>query len=267
MPESFPAGPLCTCKSLANQFRELGVNHGDTLLVHSSLSSLGWVNGGAEAVVLALLDVLGDKGTLVVPTHSSDNSDPAHWQHPPVPEEWKPIIRETMLPYSPRTTRTALMGVIAETVRTWPGAIRSAHPQTSFAAVGLKAEPLMADHALDCALGEQSPIAKLETVDSRVLLLGVGFDCCTAFHLAEHRIPRGMMENSFSVMTEEGRSWMTVRDTATSGDRFDELGADFEREQQVIRGKIGAAEARLFPIADAVAYAQRWLSRNRPYIP
>ena len=70
-------GPLCTRSSLAADFRSLGVNPGSILLVHSSLSSLGFVCGGAEAVVLALLDVLGEKGTLVVPTHSSDNSDPA----------------------------------------------------------------------------------------------------------------------------------------------------------------------------------------------
>ena len=94
------------------------MNHGDTPLLYYSLRSLGWVNGGAEAVVLALLDVLGDTGTLVVPTQSSDNSDPANWQYPPVPEAWKPIIRETMLPYDPRTTPTRLMGVIAEAVRT-----------------------------------------------------------------------------------------------------------------------------------------------------
>lgn len=140
MPEPFPAGPLCTHKSLTSQFHSLGVISGDILLVHSSLSSLGWVNGGAEAVVLALLDVLGETGTLVVPTQSSDNSNPAHWQHPPVPEEWKATIRETLLPYNPRTTRTNGMGVIVETVRTWPGAVRSLHPQTSFTAVGLKAE-------------------------------------------------------------------------------------------------------------------------------
>jgi aminoglycoside 3-N-acetyltransferase len=265
MPESFPPGPLCTRESLAEQLRALGVNPGDVLLVHSSLSSLGWVNRGAEAVVLALLDVLGDTGTLVVPTHSADNSDPKNWQHPPVPEEWKQTIRDTMLPYDPRTTRTYHMGVIAETVRTWPGASRSAHPQTSFTAIGPLAEELTAGHALDCALGEKSPLAKLEAAKARVLLLGVEFDRCTAFHLAEHRIPGGMTESSFAVMTDEGRKWMTVRDTVISDERFTELGADFEREGGVEWGKIGGADARLFLMTDAVAFAQRWLLLKRPY--
>ncbi|KAH8764762.1 aminoglycoside acetyltransferase [Hyaloscypha finlandica] len=240
MRESFPTGPLCTRKSLADQFRELGVNHGDTLLLHYSLRSLGWVNGGAEAVILALLDVLGNTGTLVVPTQSSDNSDPANWQHPPVPEAWKPIIRETMLP---------------------------AHPQTSFSAVGPHGESLTAGHALDCALGEQSPLAKLECAHARVLLLGVGFESCTLFHLAEYRIPGRMMENSFAVMIDKGCQWMTVRDAALSEERFGELGADFEKERTIVRGKVGGADSRLFQLRDAVQFAQRWLLLKRPYAP
>jgi aminoglycoside 3-N-acetyltransferase len=264
MLEPFPAGPLCTRKSLTSQFHSLGVKPNDILLVHSSLSSLGWVNGGAEAVVLALLDVLGETGTLVIPTQSSDNSDPANWQHPPVPEEWKATIRETMLPYNPRTTGTRKMGVIAETVRTWPSAVRSMHPQTSFTAVGPKAEELMDGHALDCALGERSPLKKLEEANARVLLLGVGFDKCTAFHLAEYRLLGAVVEeNSFAVMGEEGRVWMTVNDVAVSDEGFEELGAEFERQGSVKRGKIGGGDAKLFDFADAVEFSQRWLMLKR----
>ena len=81
---NFPA----TVPSLAADFAALGVQPGMVLIVHSSLKSLGWVNGGAVAVILALEQVLGAEGTLVMPTHSADNSDPAHWENPPVPESW-----------------------------------------------------------------------------------------------------------------------------------------------------------------------------------
>ena len=194
-----PTGPLCTRASLAAEFRNLGLGHGDVILLHSSLKSLGWVCGGAEAVVLALLDCLGDDGTLVVPTHTGDNSDPAGWECPPVPEDWWPTIRASMPPYDPHTSRTRGMGVICETVRSWPGAVRSSHPETSFAAVGHRAASIMADHSHGCRLGEHSPLGRLEEANARVLLLGVGFDTCTAFHLAEYRIPNPpMVDKAFS---------------------------------------------------------------------
>lgn len=259
-----PTGPLCTRDSLAAELRALGLRPGDTVLAHTSLSALGWVNGGAETVVLALLDCLGDDGTLVVPAQSGDNSDPAQWGNPPVPAAWWPAIRETMPAYDPRTTRTRGVGVVPETVRTWPGAVRSAHPQTSFAAVGPRADDLMDGHALDCRLGEHSPLARLEQAGARVLLLGAGFDSCTAFHLAEYRLPAPLVENSFAVMTDRGRRWMTVREPSITEDRFDELGADFERDRPVARAVVGAATARLFPLAEAVAYARTWLAAHRP---
>jgi aminoglycoside 3-N-acetyltransferase len=162
-----PAGPMCTRDSIAAELRAMGLRPGETLLVHSSLSSLGWVCGGPVAVVLALLDALGDDGTLVVPTQSSDNSDPAGWAYPPVPETWWADIRASTPPYDSRTTPSRGVGVIPETVRNWPGAVRSAHPQTSFAAVGARAAAIVDGHALDCQLGERSPLARLEEAGAR----------------------------------------------------------------------------------------------------
>ncbi|MDD9382950.1 AAC(3) family N-acetyltransferase [Streptomyces sp. ZAF1911] len=257
------AGPLCTRASLAAELRGLGLRPGETLLVHSSLSSLGWVCGGAATVVSALLDVLGDAGTLVVPTHSGSNSDPAQWTNPPVPEAWWADIRAAMPPFDARTTPTRGMGAVPESVRTWPGAVRSGHPQTSFAALGPRAATLTDGHAPDCRLGERSPLARLEEAGARILLLGAGFDSCTAFHLAEYRVQGPLEDNSFALLTPQGRRWTTVRDTAVSSDDFEDLGAAFERDRPVVRGTVGGAEARLFDLAGAVAYAEGWLVAHR----
>lgn len=255
-----PTGPLVTRDTLTTELRAFGVQSGETLLVHSSLSSLGWVCGGAVAVVQGLLDALGPDGTLVVPTQSGDLSDPAEWGNPPVPEEWWDTIRATMPEYDPLVTPTRGMGVIPETVRTWPGALRSAHPQTSFAAVGPLAGHITEGHAPDCQLGERSPLARLETLHARVLLLGAGYDACTGFHLAEYRIPSPLVK----VGRPGPEGWEVMTEVSITSDRFDELGHDFERDRPVARGKVGAADARLFPLADAVAYAQRWLVVHRP---
>ncbi|MFB6817824.1 aminoglycoside N(3)-acetyltransferase [Streptomyces sp. NPDC056347] len=258
------SGPLCTRESIAADLRTLGLLPGETVLVHSSLSSLGWVCGGSATVVAALLDVLGEAGTLVVPAHSGDNSDPALWSNPPVPQEWWARIRASSPAFDTRTTRTLGVGVVPETVRNWPGALRSSHPQTSFAAVGPRAAAIVAGHASDCRLGERSPLARLEEGAARVLLLGAGFDSCTAFHLAEYRIAAPLVDNSFAAMTPQGRRWVTVRDTMISSERFDELGAAYEQARPVLRGTVGSARARLFDLADAVAYAEKWLPVHRP---
>ncbi|MER6133402.1 AAC(3) family N-acetyltransferase [Streptomyces sp. NPDC001815] len=263
MPTPPPTGPLVTRAGLAADLRALGVRPGETLLAHSSLRSLGWVNGGAVAVVQGLLDALGPDGTLVVPTQSGDLSDPALWSDPAVPEQWWPTIRATMPAYDPLVTPSRGVGVVPETVRTWPGALRSAHPQTSFAAVGPGAAAVVRDHAPDCRLGERSPLARLEERGARVLLLGAGYDSCTGFHLAEYRIPSPRAEVGRSVLTPQGPRWEVVTEVAVSSEEFDTMGADFERDRPVVRGRVGAADVRLFPLADAVAYAQRWLALHR----
>jgi aminoglycoside 3-N-acetyltransferase len=197
------AAPV-TRESLAADLGRLGVRAGSVLLVHSSLSGLGWVCGGAQTVVQALLDALGDEGTLVVPTHTSGNSEPSVWQHPPVPEDWWPVIRATMPAFDPAVTPARGLGVVVEVARTWPGARRSDHPQDSFAAIGPQAETVTAGHALESGFGERSPLARIHDLDGDVLLLGVGHGSNTSLHLAEHRVPNPPHERGASARVGRG---------------------------------------------------------------
>lgn len=253
-----------TRASLAADLSALGLSRGMIVIVHSSLRSLGWVNGGSIAVVQALMDVLTPAGTLVMPAHSGDLSDPAYWQNPPVPDTWWSIIRDTMPAFEAPVTPTRGMGRIVETFRTWPGVWRSSHPQVSFAAWGQHAELITANHALDFSLGEQSPLARLYDLDGFVLLLGVGYGHNTSFHLGEYRTPGGKRLVQGAPMIENGRRvWKTINDIEWDADSFEALGADFEQTHPVRVGLVGSATARLFSQRAAVDFAAKWIGAQR----
>lgn len=212
----------------------------------------------------ALLDVMGPTGTLMVPTHVPEQSDPANWQHPPVPPSWWQPIREHTPAFDPTSTPSQGMGALAEVVRTLPGARRSAHPQVSFAAVGVHAEELTSGHGLDDGLGEGSPLATLESLGGRVLLLGVGYKAATVLHLAEYRVADPPRRSDAAAVTVDGtRRWMTFDDVDVDEEDFEAIGSALEATGAVLTGRVGGAECRLFDAREALSFTLAWLPSGR----
>jgi aminoglycoside 3-N-acetyltransferase len=241
-----------TRSTLETDLRRLGVTPGGVLLVHSSLKSLGTVLGGPQAVLEALLAVAG---TVVAPTH------------PPVPESWWEPIRHETPGFDPqRTPASRWMGRLAELVRTWPGALRSNHPQVSFAAVGPRAAEITADHELTTGLGDRSPLGAVYRLDGQILLLGCEHDANTSLHLAEERHPNAPRHTAGSTVRLPGGDarWITWPEVDVDASDFDRLGAAFDATGVVVIGRVGAATARLMRQRDAVDFAGGWLRANRP---
>jgi aminoglycoside 3-N-acetyltransferase len=253
-----------TAATLGADLAALGVEAGMTLVVHSSLSSIGWVAGGAQGVVVALQQVLGDSGTLVVPTHSGQLSDPAQWQNPPARDaSWIPLIREGFPAYDPYLTPVRQMGAIVECFLLQRDVVRSAHPHMSFAARGPNAEQVTDGHQLAYGLGEHSPLARLYELDARVLLLGVPHSNNTSIHLAEYRAGhRPKVRNGAPVLRGAAPEWVDFEDYDLDSDVFDALGADFGRDTGEERvGPVGRAESRLMRQRPLVDYAVEWMRR------
>ena len=272
MPEGQVVGKtkvLATVESLQADFKALGIEKGMVLLVHSSLSAMGWVCGGAVAIIIALQKVLGETGTLVMPTHSTDLSDPSQWENPPVPESWWQTIRETMPAYDPGLTPTRSMGKIVETFRKQEGVLRSTHPQSSFCASGPQASYIIDNHSLAFGMGENSPLARIYDLSGFVLLLGVGHSSNTSIHLAEYRADfptKRVVQDGAPISQAGARTWTTFEDINVDDSDFDRLGADFLRSNEgklVQHGKVAIANCQLMPQRAVVDFAVSWFEKNR----
>jgi len=260
-----------TIADLKRDLSAFGVKPGMVIMVHSSLSSIGWVNGGAVAVIQALEDVLGPQGTLVMPAHSGDLSDPAEWSNPPVPEDWKEPIRQTMPAFDRNLTPTRGVGKIPETFRNQAGVIRSNHPQVSCAAWGKLAVEITRDHSLDFGQGENSPLAKVYQHQGWVLLIGVGHEKNTSLHLAEFLADfpgKREIRQGAPILVDGKRRWVQIKEIEEhSEDDFEEIGAAYRAAGGKVReGKIGQAESLLIPQRELIDFAVDWMKSQRSFV-
>lgn len=253
-------------EDIISELRRIGLNNGDTVMVHTSLTSMGYVCGGAQTVIEALLEVVGENGTIMMPTQSWKNLDPETGVHWDADEKDWDLIRENWPAYDKNLTPTNTMGAVAEMFRQWPGTIRTNHPARSVAANGPLASYLAADHEYSNIFGVGSPVDKLYERDGKVLLLGVGYDKNTSIHLADFRAEYPSKHNcvEHSAVMEDGkRVWKAYETLFVDGEDFDEIGAAYEAAHEVSKGKIGNAVIRLMRQRELVDFSVSWIEKNR----
>lgn len=151
-------------KILKDDLSAIGLRYGDSVLVHSSYKSMGGLDGGIQTLVDALLSVIGDRGTLIVPTLTYSYV---------TPEE--PVFDFVDTP--------SCVGAVSEYVRCMSGAQRSVHPTHSCAAIGFNANYYVKGHENDrTPVGKNSPFYKLRELGGKVLMLGCDTNRNTSAH-------------------------------------------------------------------------------------
>lgn len=237
-----------TKDDILQDLESLGVQRGSLLFVHSSMSALGRVDGGADAVADALLEALGPNGTLVVPAFTYAD-----------PHDYPDSINPAWI-FDPASTRSG-MGAVTNAVRMRNGALRSIHLWHSVAAVGPLAQTVVtADgKAWASAWDETSPMAWVFDNGGFILLLGVPYQNLTAVHVWE--VELGVDYRETRLITRRTpladgtlvplASQVHARRDWHPGSDFNRMGEHMEKAGLVAVGHVGNAVARLFTAADA----------------
>jgi len=259
-----------TRSQLAEAFQRLGVQAGDTLMLHASVKAVGWVVGGPDMILAALLDVLGEEGTLMMMVGWEEQV----YHLPEWPADRQAAYLAECPPFDPATSRAnRRWSILAEYLRTWPGARRSDHPEKSMVAVGKRAEWLTADHPRHYGFGAGSPLDKLCQAGGRVLLLGARFDSLTLLHHAEDqaRMPgKRVVRYQMPVLEEGARRWVEIEEFDTCAGIVDWVGEDYFiliakeylAENGLRPGAVGGAISYLFEAASLVEFAVGWMEAH-----
>ncbi len=250
---------LAVATQMTEELRALGIQDGDLVCLHASLSSLGMVIGGFRAVIEAVVDAVGDTGTVAMPSYSGDLSDSAEWRHPPIPAFWIDDIRTATPAYDPARTPTRGMGAVAEYFRTYPGTRRSDYPQSSFAARGPKADDLLDPHPLDFRFGPDGPLGGLGPLAGKVVLLGAPHDTVSLFHLTQHMVGWSTPVAKRAPVESDGvTSWVGYQDVEYPLDWFEDAIEMLLGEGVAVSGQLSAALTVIFSASEAVERVVEW---------
>ncbi|HEX9123527.1 MAG TPA: aminoglycoside 3-N-acetyltransferase [Actinomycetota bacterium] len=259
-----------TRSELVRALRSLGVRPGSVLMVHTRMSAIGWVVGGSETVVGALLESVGPDGTLMA--YAGWEENPYHL--PEWPDDWQRAYLDELPPFVASLSEARHdHGRVAERLRTWPGAHRSPHPEANVVAVGPRAEWLCLEHeAVDAP---STPLSKLVEAEGQVLMLGAPLSTLTLLHHAEAvaEVPDKRRVSYRMPVLEDGRTvWRTFEDIETSDpgafpyadvvgdeDAFEVIGQGALAAGCGITGKVGDAVSHLFEARRLLAFSVGWL--------
>lgn len=221
----------------------MGIKEGDILLVHSSLSSIGYVDGGANTVIDALLESVGEGGTIVMSTLTG-------WFEP----------------YDSASTPSAV-GKISEKFRLRKGAHRSLHPVHSVAAIGKHAQYITGNHdKCETGCGKETPYLKMRDIGGKVVLLGVDMDRNTIMHSLEEEI------DALYLRTQEipaptyidgyENKTFTLKKFPPGHRDFNCLTPALRRKDAIIEGRIGNAVVKVVEIKKLFDVGIEILNKN-----
>lgn len=253
---------IVTKSDLIYGLRQLGLEKDMVVEVHSSLSSFGYVVGGAQTVVDALIECTGYDGTIAMAMMNQNNSDPVTWRSPLVPHQLQAEVRNSIPVFDRKCYDTTDMGIVADNFRRRQGTILSFGPSLAYAAWGKYARLICGRQPLHFPLGEESPTSHLYDLDASCIMFGTDLSVATCCLLAYYRANRHpIITKGCAVEIDGKRVWKKYLDIDLSEKDF-ALMETYLRERLRPRiVMIGSAECCIFKVREAVDLLQQCLKK------
>jgi aminoglycoside 3-N-acetyltransferase len=238
---------MITTAQIRKDLMDMGVHPGSKLIIHSSYKKIGEVEGGPQAFLDTLLDLVGENGVVLMPS-----------------------FMDLPLPIFDPLTTPSYCGILSETLRKMPGTIRSANPTHSVVVRGHGAQEIADKHETSTALGANSPIHYLIEQGADILLLGVGQTSNSSIHVAEKTLPVPYINvpynEEMSHPTKRLRSGVVeevpIDECPGCSENFGIVDAKMQERGAIRIGKIGDAESRLMKGKDLIACCQDMLKED-----
>ena len=254
---------VINAEDIKKQLLHLGIKQGDVLEVHASMKAIGYILGGSNTVLDAILDVIGYEGTLVMAAQAYGNSEPAYFEHPPVDIGLYHKIRNSHPVYQSKFEDLRYMGALATSLQKRPAVYFSNHPIASFMSIGKHAKWITQSHPLNDEFGLRSPLARMVELKAKVLLIGVDYDSCTGMHLGEHLSGKRPLQIQGSRMNVAGKEeWVKFLTHDYDSDDFKPIGRAMEMQNKIQAGLVGNAVTKVFDLETAVRFTQKYFEEN-----
>ena len=245
---------------IVEELRELNLRAGDTVIAHASIRAVGEVEGGADTVLDALLEILGPEGTLMAPAFNRGNRALESLAAAEIRYRAASDSGHNESQFIKGVSR-GQVGIFAERLHARPEAKRGDHPTLSFSAIGRSAAFLIDRAPFHSPLGTNSPLARLHQLNGSILLIGVGHAANSTLHLAEHWADAPYARRKATVRMPDS----SIREM----DGSPECSAGFAKIEPILRqaritrsGFVGNAPAQLMRAQFVVSMAMEMLRGN-----